>query len=99
MIRRPPRSTPLYSSAASDVYKRQLKDRHGGWTRAEAELTNAIISLRTGLQLTMVQIRAIVEFFPEKMLNLPCSKDKFQKQNFFAELSLNGEVIIIAVSY
>src|SRR5450759_50908 len=27
MIRRPPRSTPLYSSAASDVYKRQLQER------------------------------------------------------------------------
>ena len=27
MIRRPPRSTPLYSSAASDVYKRQDIDR------------------------------------------------------------------------
>src|SRR5665647_360569 len=26
MIRRPPRSTPLYSSAASDVYKRQGKE-------------------------------------------------------------------------
>src|SRR5660397_168567 len=26
MIRRPPRSTPLYSSAASDVYKRQGED-------------------------------------------------------------------------
>src|SRR5660398_256779 len=26
MIRRPPRSTPLYSSAASDVYKRQPRD-------------------------------------------------------------------------
>src|SRR5665647_2513241 len=26
MIRRPPRSTPLYSSAASDVYKRQVTD-------------------------------------------------------------------------
>ena len=26
MIRRPPRSTPLYSSAASDVYKRQVVD-------------------------------------------------------------------------
>src|SRR5450759_3150687 len=26
MIRRPPRSTPLYSSAASDVYKRQAPD-------------------------------------------------------------------------
>src|SRR5674476_1515222 len=28
MIRRPPRSTPLYSSAASDVYKRQAS--HSG---------------------------------------------------------------------
>ena len=27
MIRRPPRSTPLYSSAASDVYKRQRENR------------------------------------------------------------------------
>ena len=26
MRRRPPRSTPLYSSAASDVYKRQAED-------------------------------------------------------------------------
>src|SRR5450759_4964847 len=26
MIRRPPRSTPLYSSAASDVYKRQTEN-------------------------------------------------------------------------
>src|SRR5674476_1163880 len=34
MIRRPPRSTPLYSSAASDVYKRQdeaHRDQPGGW--------------------------------------------------------------------
>src|SRR5660397_275338 len=29
MIRRPPRSTPLYSSAASDVYKRQLQSHPG----------------------------------------------------------------------
>src|SRR5665647_3319120 len=29
MIRRPPRSTPLYSSAASDVYKRQGLDVAG----------------------------------------------------------------------
>ena len=28
MIRRPPRSTPLYSSAASDVYKRQITIRN-----------------------------------------------------------------------
>src|SRR5450759_5431430 len=30
MIRRPPRSTPLYSSAASDVYKRQVRDNGAG---------------------------------------------------------------------
>src|SRR5660397_286373 len=30
MIRRPPRSTPLYSSAASDVYKRQVPQRPRG---------------------------------------------------------------------
>src|SRR5665647_365804 len=32
MTRRPPRSTPLYSSAASDVYKRQIY----GWRGASA---------------------------------------------------------------
>src|SRR5660398_269451 len=32
MIRRPPRSTPLYSSAASDVYKRQPLRGHVGNT-------------------------------------------------------------------
>src|SRR5674476_573152 len=31
MIRRPPRSTPLYSSAASDVYKRQPLDPRPRW--------------------------------------------------------------------
>src|SRR5674476_1135669 len=30
MIRRPPRSTPLYSSAASDVYKRQPRNCTAG---------------------------------------------------------------------
>src|SRR5660398_183896 len=32
MIRRPPRSTPLYSSAASDVYKRQAYGLVSYWT-------------------------------------------------------------------
>ena len=37
MIRRPPRSTPLYSSAASDVYKRQRLFRYDGtrWVKVE----------------------------------------------------------------
>ena len=37
MIRRPPRSTPLYSSAASDVYKRQHKDGHNELARLLVE--------------------------------------------------------------
>ena len=47
MIRRPPRSTPLYSSAASDVYKRQIKDRakdvikSGGEWISSIDLENA----------------------------------------------------------
>src|SRR5450759_1978105 len=35
MIRLPPRSTPLYSSAASDVYKRQISN-NGGWTAEQS---------------------------------------------------------------
>src|SRR5660397_30953 len=35
MIRRPPRSTPLYSSAASDVYKRQLRQTRRKRRRAD----------------------------------------------------------------
>ena len=34
MIRRPPRSTPKPSSAASDVYKRQAFGRRGNWGNA-----------------------------------------------------------------
>src|SRR5660398_251477 len=41
MIRRPPRSTPLYSSAASDVYKRQ----HEGRPNIEDAIKNGEIHL------------------------------------------------------
>src|SRR5674476_1478812 len=40
MRRRPPRSTPLYSSAASDVYKRQ---GHDGWGRRHISLVRETI--------------------------------------------------------
>ena len=42
MIRRPPRSTPLYSSAASDVYKRQVKERL--LVELSSEIRNAILA-------------------------------------------------------
>ena len=47
MIRRPPRSTPLYSSAASDVYKRQV---YGPWGRPDMALfkfTKAVVNDET----------------------------------------------------
>src|SRR5660397_37161 len=39
MIRRPPRSTPLYSSAASDVYKRQPEDKYEALKKYGRDLT------------------------------------------------------------
>ena len=71
MIRRPPRSTPLYSSAASDVYKRQHGNywiychAHGRFERAKL-LTVAVVDLSTGRTF-------MVGAFPyavRKMLNL-----------------------------
>src|SRR5660397_62414 len=44
MIRRPPRSTPLYSSAASDVYKRQEELQS-----INEELTTVNVELQTNL--------------------------------------------------
>src|SRR5665647_200466 len=41
MIRRPPRSTPLYSSAASDVYKRQVQG--GGRARLAMEALHELL--------------------------------------------------------
>eukprot|EP00826_Nyctotherus_ovalis_P065105 TRINITY_DN9561_c0_g3_i6.p1 TRINITY_DN9561_c0_g3~~TRINITY_DN9561_c0_g3_i6.p1 ORF type:complete len:124 (-),score=30.49 TRINITY_DN9561_c0_g3_i6:1035-1382(-) len=41
MIRRPPRSTPLYSSAASDVYKRQVSTQ-STWGEDETSCNSSI---------------------------------------------------------
>src|SRR5450759_6030199 len=50
MIRRPPRSTPLYSSAASDVYKRQTEDVGGKDAAAKMAILASIgFHSRTGL--------------------------------------------------
>eukprot|EP00826_Nyctotherus_ovalis_P039507 TRINITY_DN3806_c0_g1_i4.p1 TRINITY_DN3806_c0_g1~~TRINITY_DN3806_c0_g1_i4.p1 ORF type:complete len:315 (-),score=62.27 TRINITY_DN3806_c0_g1_i4:36-956(-) len=51
MIRRPPRSTPLYSSAASDVYKRQVCNQNSGcwvnsvWTTTINQAMEALYCL------------------------------------------------------
>ena len=55
MIWRPPRSTPLYSSAASDVYKRQIEAERFGFledseylSENEKKRYKAIIALKDG---------------------------------------------------
>src|SRR5660397_296164 len=45
MIRRPPRSTPLYSSAASDVYKRQVFK-----VRENSKVVNKTVYIAVGLR-------------------------------------------------
>jgi DNA helicase II / ATP-dependent DNA helicase PcrA len=72
-----------------------LKDRHGGWTQREIALVNAIISLRTGRELTLMQTRAIVCYFPEKMLDLSFSKKEFCIHSWYAELASSGVKIVI----
>src|SRR5665647_928111 len=51
MIRRPPISTPLYSSAASDVYKRQadaVHDHLAFGAAPRAHLPHALLELQVG---------------------------------------------------
>ena len=57
MIRRPPRSTPLYSSAASDVYKRQNKNKplYNYFKQLFAQVTNPPIdSIRENMVMSLV---------------------------------------------
>src|SRR5664279_3971993 len=49
MIRRPPRSTLSSSSAASDVYKRQVNEREARLAQERAE-TGAALAAAAGLQ-------------------------------------------------
>src|SRR5665647_3982469 len=63
MIRRPPRSTPLYSSAASDVYKRQslyvCNEKLASEFKAEYALDDRPVVLSVGL---VFMRKGIVDF-------------------------------------
>src|SRR3546814_4615605 len=58
MIRRPPRSTPLYSSAASDVYKRQFEY----WGEPLRSIDNflclllLVVAFGVGISLSLIHI-------------------------------------------
>ena len=81
MIRRPPRSTPKPSSAASDVYKRQVVDcipgggiivencRLGRWCHAQIYEGSNRGEKSTALPLFLFLPRRMIQFF----LNMICS--------------------------
>src|SRR5665811_568733 len=60
MIRRPPRSTRVRSSAASDVYKRQ--GMHIGWRRFRAAAAPIVIVGVAGTFLTTAAVAAVAYF-------------------------------------
>ena len=67
MIRRPPRSTPLYSSAASDVYKRQEQGRNNLAASGQAVLPKTGESENPLYSLIGVSLLGVVIYLINKM--------------------------------
>ena len=65
MIRRPPRSTPLYSSAASDVYKRQTHYNSGAFDGYDAHDVLILDEFRG--QLAVSQLLTMSDPYPCKL--------------------------------
>src|SRR5660397_71345 len=68
MIRRPPRSTPLYSSAASDVYKRQVLK--GDVSGAVEALEDALLKIDVGDEVDLRIIHRGVGAITQNDVNL-----------------------------
>src|SRR5450759_5841709 len=64
MIRRPLRSTPLYSSAASDVYKRQIQGS------AADIIKVAMLDVESGLQAAGLASRMLLQVHDELVLEV-----------------------------
>src|SRR5660397_177735 len=83
MIRRPPRSTPLYSSAASDVYKRQtqvhvtvngLGERAGNASLEELVMTlESLYNYKTRLKTTELYL---VSRLVSRLTGVPVAQNK-----------------------
>src|SRR5665647_143024 len=103
MIRRPPRSTPLYSSAASDVYKRQELGKHGIHVNAIAPggiQTEGTSKPLEGSKLTGEQMKKMMDDFTKRIplgrMGIP---DDIAKVAVFLASSysdyITGETIIV----
>ena len=67
MIRRPPRSTPLYSSAASDVYKRQLQPQGARQPRVLLGLAVLELEERAVLELEEKEVLVLGEWVVKRV--------------------------------
>ena len=86
MIRRPPRSTQSRSSAASDVYKRQLKYQDGFLLEKTNEKYLAIVrKMKTNFHDEDVSLSLIHISEPTRLLSISyavfCLKKKKKKKN------------------
>ena len=79
MIRRPPRSTPKPSSAASDVYKRQIADRVGVINQGEIIVVDQTKELlkKMGHKKLTIDLQDEISKVPESLIkyNLKLNKD------------------------
>src|SRR5660397_291442 len=66
MIRRPPRSTPLYSSAASDVYKRQDLLKSGELQAFGKLMYQSHYGLRDLYEVSCKELDFLVKFSEDK---------------------------------
>eukprot|EP01118_Nematostelium_gracile_P000413 TRINITY_DN1045_c0_g1_i1.p1 TRINITY_DN1045_c0_g1~~TRINITY_DN1045_c0_g1_i1.p1 ORF type:complete len:230 (+),score=52.48 TRINITY_DN1045_c0_g1_i1:1-690(+) len=79
MIRRPPRSTPIKSSAASDVYKRQVSTQSTGFVLDMAEEHSNLVVIGTaGSGKSCITIRFVADRFVEEYE--PTLEDSFRQQ-------------------
>src|SRR5660398_330290 len=60
MIRRPPRSTPLYSSAASDVYKRQVQGDREDYPRFAGSSRMRSAEIPAEIRLVALDLEGVV---------------------------------------
>src|SRR5665811_2218033 len=63
MIRRPPRSTRVRSSAASDVYKRQVRDRSYGWGFVASSVFAVLALVSFGVAPSVLGASHVVHWF------------------------------------
>ena len=88
MIRRPPRTTPLYSSAASDVYKRQMEESKGRRIKRSLLIKPSSIGFLKNNEIDeLKKVKLITEYLNTKIKEIDSYN---KKENADKSMLLNG---------